>query len=323
MHDQVLKHYGRRFMTSLFAFMAVAGVGVWITTSRLPGVPYTILVDGQPIVNVESRSAAKAVLSKVRLSRLDNLPNSSVRFSQNVALRRASKDATWTDVPEAVRALEKAVTVEAELFAITVNGKPVVALAGKDDAEEALRLVKRRYESKVKSLYEQSTFKEQVFIDKQYVELEKLRSSPEEAAEFLTSVAGKSTIHTMRLGDRAVKLAEQYGVSLSELKKLNPQLNLDKLVEGDQLLIRVAKPPVTVISKALIAKTITVNPPPEARRYARASIGKRRIRLLITYENGTPVNEEVLSQITTWERPNGVTGRVGYGANRRTPNFER
>jgi len=304
MGEQTSGRSGRRIWLERMVYgVVIVGIGIWIAASRLSDVPYTIVVDGKPVVTAESLSAAKQVLDKVRLERASGVSAGAIRFVQRVTLRRAAKDAELAEVPEAIAAVEKVVAVEAEAFAITADNTPVAALTSKKDAEETLRLVKRHHERRIRNLYTESTFAENVFIDKRYVEIEKLCSSPEEAAHVLTSTSEKPIIHTIQPGDRAVNLAQQYGVALSELQRLNANADLNQLTEGDQLLIRPAKSPVTVISKALVSKTITVTPPPEVRRRAGGRVGKGHIRTLVTYQNGEPVSEEIISQIITWESP--------------------
>lgn len=303
MHAQDSSRSAKRIWAERAVFAAIiVGVGIWTAISRVQSVPCTIVVDGKPVVSVESRGAAKTVLSHVRFQQMSGIPAGAVRFAQNVALRQAAKNAELVDLPEAARAVEKAVTVEAESFAITADGMPIVALASREDAEETLRLVKRHHERGMRNLCTESVFKESVLVEKRYVDVQKLYSSPEEAARFLTSITEKPTIHVVQQGDRAVNLAQQYGVAFTELKKLNPQLDLDRLVEGDRLLIRKAKEPVTVISKSLVTNTVTIVPPPEMLRHGRSRIGKRVTKTLTTFENGEPVSEEIISQVTTWEK---------------------
>ena len=310
MRDETPMHSTRRMWIERAVFAVIlAGVGIWIAGSYLSGAPYTITVSGKPVATVESLRAAKAVLRKARLERASGVPAGSVRFAEPVKLRRASKDAELVDVPEAVGAVEKAAPVEVESFAIVVDDSPMAALPEKKQAEEALSLVKQHYAGKPGRLRIEPAFKEEVFVEKRYVGVEKLYPSTEDAVRVLTSIAEEPVFHTVKLGDRAVNLAVQYGVPISEMKKLNPQMDLDRLVEGDRLLIKKARPPVTVVYKTQITKTVTVSPPPEARRYVRARIGKREMKILVTYENGELVSEEILSQVTTWELPK----RTSYG----------
>ncbi|HUV04139.1 MAG TPA: LysM domain-containing protein [Armatimonadota bacterium] len=308
MRNETPTHSRRRMWIERAVFAAIlAGLGIWIAGSRLSGAPYTITVGGKPIATVESLRAAKAVLHGARLERASGVPADSVRFAQRVELRRAAKNAEFVDVPEAVGAVEKAAPVEVEAFAIVVDDRPAVALPKKEQAEQTLRLVKEHYRRNLGRLRIEPTFKEEVFVERRYVGVEKLCAAPEDAVRVLTSTAEKPVFHTVVAGDRAVNLAVQYGVPISEMKKLNQQMNLDELMEGDQLLVRKGKPPVTVVCKKWTTRTVAVTPPPEARRHVRAKTGKREMRILVTYENGELVSEDVISQVTTWETPEGRT----------------
>jgi LysM repeat protein len=199
--------------------------------------------------------------------------------------------------------LESRVTVEANAYAINVDSKPAVALKDEQSAKKALTLLRSFYESKIDGRTSESRFKENVFVAKDYVPVPLIRNSADDAANYLQSEADPPVVHTIQPGDRAVKLAVAYGVPISELKALNPKANLDRLVEGDQLIIRRAKPLITVVTRSLVTKSVTVEPPAKLRRYRSVGAGRRAVRMYVVYENGQPVSNELISQVTTWDRP--------------------
>jgi LysM repeat protein len=282
----------------------VAGAFVWFVSDKFLSVPYAILVDGKQITDVQSLSAAVGVLDTVRLERAHGVPVGSVRFVQNVTFRRTSKSSEIADVPEAERSLEKVTTVEGELYAIDVNGEPTVAFADKSDADETLKLLKDHYESKFSDRKVETTFKGRVSVDQRYVNLDKFKVSPADAVAYLTSVSEPPREYIMQAGDRVARLAVKYHVPLMDLKKLNPDQNLDRLVVGDRIIIQPAKMPITVVSKVTTTKTENVEPPHEGRRrHVVQGTGKREMQVQVIYENGREVNQEVISQITTWDRP--------------------
>jgi len=286
-----------------FTMVAAAALGTFAGLYYSRKTPCAILVEGKPIAAVESRAVAKKALAEARRGRAGDAPSSALRFAEEVTIRAASKDAEVTDLPEAVGALENATTVQAELWAVSVDGVPAAGLRSRKDAEKTLDLVKRHYESGLPNTCGESSFKGNVFVERRYVDAVKYHSSPEKACEALTSVIEQPIMHVVQTGDRAVYIAEKYDISLDELQANNPSLDLDQLTEGDSLVIRRAAQPITVISKALVTKTVVVMPPSEARRHSRASAGKRTVRMLVTYENGAPAGQELISQITNWDRP--------------------
>lgn len=279
----------------------ILGIAAYFAAGRFHGAPYTIEVAGKPIVTVESRAAARKVLSDVRAQGTSAVSPRATRFVESVTFRRAQGTAELSDLPEAVRALGNAVSIEAAGWAIIVDDKPAVALPRKEDAEKTLDLVKRSYERKVKTLYTGSTFKENVFVDRRFLELGKLRASPEDAVSALTTTSERPTVHVVQRGDRAFNLTRQYGISMAQLKSLNPGVDPAKLTEGDVLVIRLPQLPITVVCKSLLTETVGVTPP-EGIRYGPRS-GTRVSKMLVTYENGHRVGEEIISQVTTWDRP--------------------
>lgn len=205
--------------------------------------------------------------------------------------------------PAATLESRTAAKTEIKSFVIVVDGDLIAALPSEKEAEKALELTKGIHERKIPNLHTPSAFKEQVLVQKRAVDVNKLFQSADEAARFLTTALEKPLIHIIQPGDRAVKIAQQYNISIDELGELNPGVNLDIITEGDRLIIRKAKFPVTLVSKARIIRTITVTSPPEARKHGISRTGKRTVTSLVTYENGEQVSEEVISQVTTWERP--------------------
>ncbi|MHB0912101.1 MAG: LysM peptidoglycan-binding domain-containing protein [Armatimonadota bacterium] len=252
-----------------------------------PKHPYTILVDGKPVATLASAREAESVLEDAR-----SAPGARSRFADKVTIRQA-KGSEITDPPEAMRALLCATQVETELWTITVDGTPVAALASRGDAGRALKLVKEHYEKKIKSRKIDSEFKESVLVEDLFVPASLYCPTAGDAAKRLTSQAEPPVYHIIERGDRTIKLAARYGISLDELKGLNPGVNLMQIVEGNRLMVRRAKLPITVVSKAVTGKTVEIASPSGRK-------GSRKVTSLSTYENGRLANEEVVSAITVW-----------------------
>lgn len=280
----------------------VIGMGIRAGLARLSDTPYTILVDGKPVVSVESLAAAKTVLKKARFRNLGHGVNSEIRFALPVSIKKAKRGTALADIPEAVRQVQSAAPVEVEGNAIIVDDEPILALRSEKEAKESLRLVKDYYTSKLPKTSIKPTFKEQVYVEKRFVEPSRLCDSPAEALDLMTSETTKPVYYTIKSGDRAVKIAAEYNVSLAELKSFNPQQDLDRLVEGDRIMVKKGRKPITVVHKVRVVQVSTVTPPPGAARHLRNRIGKRTTTTLVTYENGEPVGEQIISQVTTWNR---------------------
>jgi len=298
----------RPAVTPIILAVVVLAVGAWVLMNKLTAIPCAIVINGEPVVTVESVQRAKSVLGEVRKEKASGVPADSVRIDQDVTLRTLKKGIDMADFPEAVRKVADLVTVGADLYAVNVDGEAIVAFADKRDADESLDLTKKYYESKLPKYDFKSTFKESVFVEKRHVPLGKLRSNAKEGLDMLISTVEKPTVHTIKVGDRVIKLSAKYHVSMEDLKKMNRGVDLNRLHEGDSLVIKPARTPVTVVSKAIVDKTETVAPPTMERYYRQQmNTGKRQMQVLMTYENAVPVSEVTLSQITTWNRPKTPT----------------
>jgi LysM repeat protein len=292
--SSVIPHSRRWIWFAIGAAAVFAGI-VGTFGLHTSGSPSTILVDGRPLVTVESRSAAVELINDLRES-----GGGEARFVEQVAYRPAPRDAAVVLAPEARSAVEKCVHIQTRKWVIAANDDPIVGLPNKSDAEKALSLLTTYYESRISVKKIRSDFKEHVRIVNHFVDLSKVRSTPDEAVQVLTSMSKEPAYHVVGMGDRASKLAERYKLSLNDLKDLNPGVNLDRILIGDKLKIGGGKVPITVVSKAEVTKTMDVSAPG---RRDRARSGKRKVEMLVTYENGVEVREDLLSQVTTWERP--------------------
>lgn len=285
----------------VLVLVAVLGLSAWKIREYSQEVPYTIWVDGDPVVTVRNKGVAMSVLRVVRSDAADSFPLSCVRFTRPVKVRIASKGVAVSNPSDAVRTLKKAVGTEVWAFAVFVDDKPVVALKTSEDAERALDLLKRYYATKVEKLSGEPVFKEKVTIHRCYVTPDCLAPSAEKAAEILRTPAGEREYYTVRVGDRAVNIAPQFGLTLAQLKELNPGVDLDRLRDGDRLLVRVPVPPVTVVTKRLVTRVVDITGPAEPRYRTRT--GKRHTTAVVIYENDTPVEEQIISQVTVWNKP--------------------
>ncbi len=299
--------------------VVIAALGSWLAYDNLMGRPHSIVVDGKPVVTLESRGEAASVLAQVKDRHLDGKQVQSAAFAQRVTFRRAEGSAEIAARDDAVSVLDEMLTLKAQAYAIVVDEKVVTALPKEEDGYRALDLVKQKYAQRLKNVYAKPSFKENVSVDRRYLAVDTILPNAEKAAEYLMTVHEKPTYHTLKPGDRAVYITAEYGISLADLKKLNPGIDVNRLTEGDKLLVRRPKPPVTVVTKSLVTKITPIKAPAE--RGVPARTGKRQTWAVITYENGHEVSQDPIRVMTTWDKPTPKparnTGKRSYQSNRR------
>lgn len=136
--------------------------------------------------------------------------------------------------------------------------------------------------------------------------------------------AGKE-LYTVAKGDTLERIAEQVGISVADLKTLNPKMG-KKLKEGERLVIRDGKPPLQVLVSGTIQYEVetayTTERMPDNSEYkgyervrVRGKNGIDRITAKVTYLNG----EELYSQIVASEVVKEPTTQiVAYGTKKVT-----
>ena len=220
---------------------------------QFQGTKSLIIVDGKPVVCVQSEKDANEVLRRVKSTAKGN--SSEIQFKQEVCVSRAPRDISPVSRHMAVRIIEHSVNLVAPHWAIIVNGRPVVALPTRKEAGEALDLAKLKFGKLVPNLAEEPQFKEKVTVDIAAVEVSIYRDTAQQAVDFLFSPTPAVTTdadYCVRKGCLAGTIAHRHGMKLAALKAFNPGVNLDRLQIDDKIRIKATdagKPKLTVIRK--------------------------------------------------------------------------
>lgn len=296
-----------RILIGAAAVLCAAGAA-WI---YYEGCKSVIVVDGRPVVCVCSRREAEQVLHEVKSC--SGADPSEVEFKQNVVVARAPRGANPVSRHRALGILRTAVSPVFCRLAIIVDGEPIVAVPSEKMAAEVLDLAKLKFGSQVRNLAEEPQFKQDVKVDAAVVSPQIYCSTAEDALEMLLTrrVRGSgSAVYTVREGDNAWAIARRRGLSVDDLAKLNPGINLERLQIGDQLRVAgsgLAKPGLTVIVRDLVSCEQAIPPPVHRVSSAQLYVGKTYLvspgcwgRSLVKrvdiYENGRKVGSEVAEE---------------------------
>ena len=306
---------------AIIALVLLSLLGRWgygyITSSAC-----AIVADGKPIVVVESKSAANELLEELRGSAGNE--NDEVEFAQKVDLKRVASGSPM-DRESAMAILKAKLRALGDKWVILIDKKPYAALDAQEQAGETLELARQRFGKLVENLAEEPSFKENVTVQNQRVDLRQWRRTPQEAVELLFSPEGKPSVHVVKSGEIAGEIAEQHGVKLADMQRLNPGRRLDKLRVGDRLRVGVGKAPLTVVVRNQISRAEPIPAGTESitsvQMYSGKTIvlspgrsGKRQIRVAVVYENGAEIGREVLEE--TILRP-PVPRRIAVGVKSR------
>lgn len=142
----------------------------------------------------------------------------------------------------------------ATAYAIKVNGKEVAYLESEVEAKEALK----EYKEKVIEDIDSNTEKlkkvdvlEDVTLIKKRIPAEKLEKMDSTVSTITKIETGniEEKKHVIKGEENFWTLSMDYGVSVEDIEKANPNKDTKKLKDGDEVIIPVAKPLLTVRSK--------------------------------------------------------------------------
>ncbi len=245
-------------------------------------------------------------LTKEYGSKIEIDADSNITFKSVVVL-----DKDIDDIDTVLKRLTYMSDMEAEAYAVCINGEPFVICESREAAEYTLKSVQREYMVKDRNQkieYLDVGFKEAVEIRKTQTKLPYISSVGAAKKKILTG--GQAEIaYTVEAGDTYYGICEKFDTTFDELKKTNPGISEDSLYPGDKLLISEAVSALTVTTKekATYAEKIkykTVYKKDSSlyenveKVVQKGSDGKRVVTAEITRENGKEVNKKVLKSET-------------------------
>lgn len=196
---------------------------------------------------------------------------------------------------------------KAQAYGIYADGKRLVICKDAETAEKVLEAIKAEYVSKEDNIkYESIGFKEDVEIRAVSVSLKKI-SSYSAAKKAILNGGEKEISYKIKSGDAISTICEKYDISIKELKKMNPDLDVDLIHIGDKLIINKA-------TSAIAVKTVSIEKYGERIKHKTKYVendsmykgttnviqsgkdGKRAVTAKVTRVNGDKVKTKVIKE---------------------------
>lgn len=198
--------------------------------------------------------------------------------------------------------------IQAQAYAIVVDGERIVTVESRKIAEDVLQSVKDLYIKKSTSReYEEIGFKEDVEIVEYSTTLAKI-SSKNSALKKIKSGKQQEATYEVKSGDTLYGICDKLDVTLSELKKMNPKISDDMVLHvGDKFVTQEEVPLVTVrtVEVSTFAEKVKYETEyKESNSYYKGDQvvqragenGKAKITARLTKENGKIVDREDLNK---------------------------
>jgi hypothetical protein len=235
---------GRLFL-GLFFIAALIWGGLHYRYMQIA--PYAVMVNGKMIAVLSSEEEAWQALQRLREQYAAHAPGVVVFEEGDATVKPVTRPMPADTLDAAVKKLDKALTVSLQGEGIFVNQVPMVMLASKEEAAKTISLMLVRGLGNRKGI---PTFKERVIISPLRQEPDDTHvvpvATPQQAAEMLVRPP-KKQVHTVKKGDSFWTIANEHGIALAELRRLNPGVDHRTLDVGDKLNLPDSPSPVTVI----------------------------------------------------------------------------
>ena len=317
-HDILLelaKH--RRAIVKHFIIVLLVGVGVIAVFAS--AVDYEYAYNGRALGIVREQRDVLEILEMVS-------EELSLEYGSNIVINPET-DITFKPVISYGKDIDDADTVlkrftymgdiQAQAYSIVVDGERIVTVESEKIANDVLEAIKKIYTDDSDTKYEYIGFAEDVKIEPYNTTLANV-SSKSAALKKIKSGGQQEVTYTVKSGDTLYGICEELGVTLSELKKMNPKIKEtmtlhvgDKFVTQQEIpLITVETVEVSVFAEAIEYDTITKK---SGSYYEGESVvtqagknGKARVTARLTKQNGKVVEREDLNVETIKEPVNKV-----------------
>ena len=282
-------------------------LGTSLIFSSLYSTSYAITVDGEPVAVVSSQKVVKEAIEAVEadgssLLGYDYQVSGNIDYQFGLTLRSdlSAKD----EVEEFFYDQLDEVSAELRKCQVLVNGHPVGIVKDETALNMMLAELKSQY---VNDNTTSVIFLEDVTVKDVYTQEEPLSIADMRAV--LESNAAGETTYSIQKGDTFNKIAYSNGMTVSQLKELNPEVDINRLFVGQVLNVRELIPVLSVqtVEHQVYTKPIesTVETREDANMYKGESkilsegvAGEAEIEANVTFVNGRE-QERVILRTTT------------------------
>ena len=302
------------------AFLGVSAVlGVALTLTTLYSTSYAVLVNGKQVGVVANQAVVSRAIQEVEAdgSSLLGYPyevSGEIDYQFGLTLKTDLNDqdaienyfyGQLDEVSEDLRSCE-----------VLLDGKPIGVVKDEDKLNQMLEELKSKY---VNENTVEATFVEDVTVNYLY-STDELMTIEELRAALEANSTGETT-YEVKKGDTFNAIAYANDMTVSDMKALNPGININRLMIGDVLNVKEIIPVLSVQTKERQVYTEAVECPVEkveddsmyegtSKVLTQGEEGEARVEANVVYVNGYERDREIVSK-TVLREPTTTVKAVG------------
>lgn len=234
-----LKVHKKNIILLVFIMLTILSVlGAVLVTPT-----YAVKIEDEVICFVEDRNAAQQALQDMKKDIEDSF-GQDIFLSKDIIIERTYSANTEkiNSINEMREKIQDVTQVLTTAYALNVDDRDIAYLRSEKEANEILNSLQAQYQVKEegKNLQEVS-FVEKIEIFEKSVPVNKVQKK-EKAMELISQ--GKEVAHsyTLEEGDTVWDIMKEYDLSLEEIEKANPDLDVTKVNIGQELTLMLSEP---------------------------------------------------------------------------------
>lgn len=300
---------------TFLAIATVVGVASVVTTSYTPS--YRVSIDGQPIGIVASQQAFQSAVQRVE-ARATTILGYTYHLEGDVTYEFAlTKRGGIPSASTLEPALFDRIGDVMKSYVLLVDGQVVGASDNRDDLEELLDTVQASYTTENTI---SSKFTDNVTITREYISSDVEQDLTAMQATLTSNINGETT-YEVQAGDTFMALANNNGMTMSELEALNPGVDVNKLMIGQVLNMKEEIPFLSVETVDHVTYTESIAAPVrevedssmykgDTKVLNAGSAGTQQITADVTYVNGNET-ARTITETTVLTQPTEKVVAVG------------
>ncbi len=306
-------------MTPTSYLVTALALGIALTMSTMYSTSYAVTVDGEYVGRVAQQGVVEDAIRTVetqgtRMLGTEFLVDADVDYQFALTLKRDLN--TQSDMEDFFYDQLDEVTTELRMYEVLVDGESMGIVKNQEMLNDVLSSMKKQYmtENTIKAEFVEDLRVEAVYVAD-------VVSTVGEVQERLEENTTGETTYTVVSGDTFNGIAHANDMALSELKALNPGIDINRLHIGDVLNVKEYIPKLSVRTvedqtyhQAIECPVVKVEDSSmykgDTKVLVQGTEGDALINATVTYVNGME-KERIINSSTTLTEPTTTTMAVG------------
>ena len=320
---------GARAIGPISFLLVAATLGIALTLTTLYSTSYAVSVDGKMVGIIEDQSILENAIQTVE-TRGSELLGTEYQVDSNIdcafTLTLKSDLSQQEDLENFFFSQLDQVSSNLRKYKVLVDGRNMGIVKDRVALDQMLENLQAQYvnENTIEAGFVENLAVETVYVANELLTVAEIETKLQE------NTTGETT-YTVQKGDTFNGIAYANDMSVSDLKALNPDLNINRLMIGDVLNVKEEIPFLSVKTVEKVAYLEPIECPVEtvedssiyegsSKIVSKGIEGEAEVHATVTYVNGTEKEREILTS-TTLREPTTTIKAIGTKPRPKTASY--